>query len=311
MVFPLCLSYFLPPEHVMRAVFPIFLICVCHKSTLANYTCYWPDGSTIPDSSDYTPCNITATGIDSACCESGDPCSANGYCFGNAGYVYRGGCTDINWDADECCPSCRNVAIDIFCNIIPCPLVNGSFTKKFCCSEQSGTGCCDTAIVDLDEYRIIPGPDRLYGGNTVSTVSLSQFTKTSSIATAWTSKKLPPISPSIVASTTSASVLSAVAKPLTQHSPPTKKLTDLSVAIGVPLGVFAISGLIALLIHERRLRIKAQKTVVDTLAAYEKCRAAKPRAAVYEVQGHPRPQELEHTQSQPGELYDGEIHELK
>lgn len=208
------------------------------------------------------------------------------------------------------------VAIDIFSNIIPCPLVNGSFTETFCCSEQAGSqaaaaGCCDTAIVDLNEDAIITGPGRLYEGNTVSTVSLSQFSKTSSIATAWTSKKLPPILPSILASTTSASVLSAVAKPLTQHSPPTKKLTDLSVAIGVPLGVFAISGLIALLIHERRLRIKAQKTVVDTLVAYEKCRAAKPRAAVYEVQGHPRPHELEHTQSQPGELYDGEIHELK
>ena len=94
--------------HIMQVRLPLFFFCLWQMSISADSTCYWPDGSTVPSHSDYTPCNQTATGVDSACCGSGDPCSANGYCLGSAGYVYRGGCTDINWDADECCPSCRN-----------------------------------------------------------------------------------------------------------------------------------------------------------------------------------------------------------
>ena len=101
-------SYFFSAVHIMRAKGYIFLLFLCHTPTIANRTCYWPDGSSIPDSFDYTPCNLTATSEDSACCNSNDPCSPNGYCFGTAGYIYRGGCTDVNWDADECCPSCRN-----------------------------------------------------------------------------------------------------------------------------------------------------------------------------------------------------------
>ena len=75
------------------------------------------------------------------------------------------------------------------------------------------------------------------------------------------------------------------------------------------LGVSLISGLIVFLIHEHRLRLKAQKAVSDTLAAYEVSRAAMTARKSRAVKDPLRPQELEHTQSQPAELYDGEIHE--
>ena len=92
--------------HIMQVRLSLFFFCLWQISVSADSTCYWPDGNTVPVHFNYTPCIQTATGVDSACCASGDPCSPNGYCFGSAGYVYRGGCTDINWDADGCCPSC-------------------------------------------------------------------------------------------------------------------------------------------------------------------------------------------------------------
>ena len=75
------------------------------------------------------------------------------------------------------------------------------------------------------------------------------------------------------------------------------------------LGISLISVLAIVVIHERRLRIKAQKQVIDTLAAYDKSRTTGTHVGSYQMQFQSSPQELENTQPQPGELYDGEIHE--
>ena len=58
---------------------------------------------------------------------------------------------------------------------------------------------------------------------------------------------------------------------------------------GVPLGVVLVSGLAIFLIYERRRRIKAEKTVVDTLAVRDTS---------------------ENTQIQPREIYGGEVYEV-
>ena len=192
----------------MRADLSIFFIFLYHKSTIAYRTCYWPDGSIILDPNNYLPCNLTATDNHSACCDSRDPCTVNGYCFGSAGYVYRGGCTDINWDADECCPNCRfgtesiihafradrgvnfdtvAVAMDTFSNFIPCPRVYGSYTETFCCSAKAGSpaaaaGCCNDEVVNPYIDR---GPDRSEA-SPVSMVSPSQSAQLSSTTTAST-----------------------------------------------------------------------------------------------------------------------------
>ena len=113
------LSYFFSPILIMWARFSVLLLFLRYKPIIANRTCYWPDGSKIADSFDYAPCDLTAIGVASACCASTDPCSPNGYCFGTAGYTYRGGCTDINWDADKCCPSCRNGIESIIPSCLP------------------------------------------------------------------------------------------------------------------------------------------------------------------------------------------------
>lgn len=55
--------------------------------------------------------------------------------------------------------------------------------------------------------------------------------------------------------------------------------------------------------------MKAQRAVDDTLAACLQSHGAKTPTGGYKLQGHLRPQEMECTELQPGELYDGEVHE--
>lgn len=81
------------------------LLLSCCRVLLAGKSCYNPD-QTVP-SNPYYPCN-TASGVDSACCGFGDQCTENGYCFGSAGYIYRGGCTDITWQSANCAHHCKD-----------------------------------------------------------------------------------------------------------------------------------------------------------------------------------------------------------
>lgn len=217
--------------------------------------------------------------------------------------------------------------MDSFSNIILCPRVDGSFTKAFCCSAKAGgpavgAGCCDREV----QIDIIPGPGRTEA-SAISMSSPFQSAKMSNTAIASTptgnlpvSSSIPtstnipaftdvPVSISILASTASASSLSAVAKSLPQQLPLSQKNVKIGVAIGVSLSVCLISGLIMFLLHERRLRIKAQKEVVDTSAACKEPRAPRTSAGSYGKPTQSRPQELELTQPQHRELYDGEIHE--
>ena len=84
-------------------LFPILLLIYC-RILLADKSCYNPDQA-IP-SRPYYPCN-TASGVHSACCGFGDQCTEQGYCFGSAGYLYRGGCTDITWESPNCAQQCK------------------------------------------------------------------------------------------------------------------------------------------------------------------------------------------------------------
>ena len=88
-----------------------------HSATLLTFAlvlpalarkCYFPDG-TIPTGrhSDYVPCG-PENGPHSACCEPGEGCSTTGLCFGHAGYMYRGACTDKTWSAPACAQKCTS-----------------------------------------------------------------------------------------------------------------------------------------------------------------------------------------------------------
>lgn len=80
--------------------------------------------------------------------------------------------------------------------------------------------------------------------------------------------------------------------------------------VGVPLGVLIVFCLAYFLVHEHRLRIKAEKTVVNTLAAQNKSHLGWIREENHQWRDHPGPLELGNTQSQPGELFDGEVYEI-
>ena len=69
-------------------------------------SCYFPDQSIAGQP--YLPCSGTTSDGYSPCCASGDQCTEHGYCFGNAGYIYRGGCTDITWQSPNCAQQCRD-----------------------------------------------------------------------------------------------------------------------------------------------------------------------------------------------------------
>ena len=218
--------------------------------------------------------------------------------------------TVLNTDPDNVA-----AAIDSFSNIIPCPINNGSYTQIFCCSERAASqaaaaGCCDTAAFNLNKIPISPWLSRPGEAKAPSKISQSRSANVSSPKTPSTIAKLSSIPSGATASTSLITTLSVVATPSPQRSPPPKKVVDIGIAIGVPLGVVLISGLTGLLVHERRLRMKAQKAVDDTLAACHQNRGAKTPTGGYILQDSVRPQELELTELQPAELYDGEVHEF-
>ena len=84
-------------------LFPALLLIYCR--ILLGASCYWPNQAILDKP--YLPCSGMASDVHSACCASGDQCTENGYCFGSAGYVYRGGCTDITWQSPNCAQECR------------------------------------------------------------------------------------------------------------------------------------------------------------------------------------------------------------
>ena len=83
-----------------------FAILWTFNHPAAARDCFYPDG-TIPTDYTYVACG-PETGPESACCGQGHGCSVNGYCMGNAGFMYRGACTDSTWAAPECARHCQN-----------------------------------------------------------------------------------------------------------------------------------------------------------------------------------------------------------
>ena len=93
---------------IIYSVYQLNLLQFAHASSI----CYLPDKS-VASSRGFIlePCNATAAaGLDgSACCDlRNSVCMTNGYCFGSQNLVYRGGCTDANWNSPQCPANCLN-----------------------------------------------------------------------------------------------------------------------------------------------------------------------------------------------------------
>ena len=84
----------------------IAIFVLTHLSAALAHDCFYPDGN-IPKDFTFLPCG-PENGPHSACCGKGHGCSMNGFCFGNAGFMYRGGCTDRNWTAPACAQHFQN-----------------------------------------------------------------------------------------------------------------------------------------------------------------------------------------------------------
>lgn len=129
--------------------------------------CYYPDKTIEPE---YQPCNPKQVNGTACCALSTSVCSTEGYCYGSAGFLYRGGCTDPDWASPNCAKKCLNstwspykkcptdlilnincvlVAQHSFSNILPCS--SGVYTRIWCCSDVAGSAeatqsCCNNSF---------------------------------------------------------------------------------------------------------------------------------------------------------------------
>lgn len=293
---------------------------------LSNARCYFPDetpstpfGDSI-DTQIYQACNSTSNGVHSACCAQTDICTTNSYCFGGAGVMYRGGCTDISWKDDVCCPHCvngiplpdsrRNILqivsdafldyVDNFDNMLACPVSNGTFTSNYCCGNPSGDSCCSSTF-SLDEFPIgyLYRPEGEIDNQNPTTQSKAFLSSTT------VSSGSIALSPSIILTTTTYLAASAVPSHDTTPSAKassSKEPMSIGIGIGVPTGVFALSGLAFLFLKERRLRMSIQKSFEDILVAQKKREGEGAGLGGQGLDNHTGPSELEHAPSHPREL---------
>lgn len=85
-----------------KPILSLTSVLLCARYVVSDQQCYNPNGVAAP----YAVCNASST-TGSACCGTGDPCTTTGYCAGSAGFLYRGGCTDKQFNSDSCASLCR------------------------------------------------------------------------------------------------------------------------------------------------------------------------------------------------------------
>ena len=160
--------------------------------------CYYPDKSIVPN---FQACNL-AQANGTACCElSTSVCTTEGYCVGNAGFFYRGGCTDPDWASPNCAKNCLDstwpllksipaglnpnincflVAQRSFSDILPCS--SGVYTEYFCCSDVAvavgdSKSCCHKSFKFNRGNPNAPSPN-FHDDTSTSTLSGSSSTST-------------------------------------------------------------------------------------------------------------------------------------
>ncbi len=93
-----------------RLTLGVFLLTSIATASL-NSTCFFPDGSEAQYSNTpYVPCKETSADGVTYCCGQNDMCTVSGYCIGDAGVFYRGGCTDQTWTSGLCPELCAQGA---------------------------------------------------------------------------------------------------------------------------------------------------------------------------------------------------------
>ena len=230
-----------------------------------NATCYYPNGSPV---SGYVPCKDLSTNGVTYCCSSSSVCTTGGYCLGNAGVFYRGGCTDHTWTSSLCpilCATgaillehawliltnlltkCLSAILNNFANFYPCNA--GIFShNNWVCGDpsQPSTNFCDTASFN-SSFTFDPGAPFV---PQVEAVTATSTVTTISSVTAYPS------------STATASTLPNA------DSCPTHKGTIIGLGVGLGLGLGLLSiATFACFLVERRRRMSAEKDASEAQAS--------------------------------------------
>ncbi|KAF2136575.1 uncharacterized protein K452DRAFT_128594 [Aplosporella prunicola CBS 121167] len=208
---------------------------------MTSATCYSPSGDIAED---WQPCNATTNGQASACCDlRNSVCTTTGLCFGGAGHIYRGGCTDRHWSAPECTNHCLDVRQSQFVNLYSCEPGVWDPKHRVCCGEDSN--CC------ANNFTIVPGlPFSGFNSRTTTNGSESDDEQTTASA-----------------SRTATTVTVIITATAARHD--SIRPTTVGVAVGVPLGTALLVALGLLLFHERVWRrLAARKKAEKASASY-------------------------------------------
>ena len=293
--------------------------------SIASIACYNPD-QIVPDPPTL-PCN-TASGVHSACCAPGDACTNTGYCLSAAaGYVYRGGCTDITWNSPNCRPGCRDSTwtqswdifwsppksgwpmianIGDFSNLYACPTIIGSASHFWCCGTPSNgygasVGCCNGSTVFEPDFG--GGPLVVALANAANP-NPSTLTTSSSLFTTSPSSIISSIA--LIASEPAPTPTKIPVESSSNPSQPSRNSVALGTGIGVSVGALLLFGLVFLFLRERRRRVHTQKMADHGFKATQGKAINGIRS--YEMNRISIPQELEHVEHRP-EILSQEVYE--
>ena len=166
-------------------------------------------------------------------------------------------CT-LNWQ--------RQAAENSFSNILPCPVLNGTFTHTFCFSAEAGSkaskeGCCDgikfggggfgnfqTGAGILGSSQTSPSKTTT-GSPTVSVTSRPSGSSTSPQPSASQQTIF-----STILLTSRPSISSTPPQPSASQHPSSTKTITIGAGVGVPLGVLLVAGFSYLWYRERMTR---------------------------------------------------------
>lgn len=192
-------------------------------------------------------------------------------------------------------------AINSLSTILPCPIINGSYTSNFCCSAQAGSteaarGCCNTTL-----FQLSTGGLHYFGieeGNSSNAI-------TTKISTALASDTPPPTS-----TITHQNQTSPTQSPISTHAQTaSKQPVVIGAGVGVPLVLISLSGLGFILWRRHRSHQHVANSQNDVQAASRRSSRNTQGAEQYEMRGRAAPQELEYTSNWPKELHSTPVQE--
>ncbi|KAJ0418851.1 hypothetical protein BJY00DRAFT_287140 [Aspergillus carlsbadensis] len=254
-------------QRVKMLLFRRFFIFSLPSLSLA--TCYYPGTHEAVDHIQCTP------GENSACCGAGSICLTNGLCLSVAQPIalYRGSCTDMNFESDACSRECFDVQPDGPCTIVPYNVTGeGIF---YCCNSiinnpnDANPACAFNKgqFVIPDGATIVPGAILLEDYVLASDVNCTNTTNTTNNNNSNNDN---------TAATNETASNAAGDEPRAEDSSSTS-VVAVGAGVGVPLGVLSLVA-VAWALFERRKRMSLQNS--DKVI-----RELNPNTAAYAVLG--------------------------